>query len=77
MASVYRVKDRDGKYLPAWRFKIRNERGAWTYGVGWPDKTKTRQHALTLEAECRAVRMGEKDAPPARVQMFRVVIRPR
>lgn len=65
MASVYKVRGRDGKLLPAYRFKYRDASGKWAYGVGWPDKQKTRDHALSVEAECRAVRMGEKEAPPA------------
>lgn len=64
MASVYRQK-RNGKDLAAWRFKYRDWAGDWKYGVGWLSKRKTMEHALALEAEHRAVRVGEKEAPPA------------
>ncbi|MGD0092908.1 MAG: hypothetical protein ABSE73_23600, partial [Planctomycetota bacterium] len=65
MASVFQQKGRDGKALEAWRFKYRGADGKWHYGVGWPDKTKTRRHALNVEAEARAIRTGEKESPAA------------
>lgn len=65
MASVFRVKDREGKYLDAWRFKFKDSAGKWCYGIGWPDKRKTKLHALAVEAEHRAVNKGEKAAPPS------------
>ncbi|MHC4253158.1 MAG: tyrosine-type recombinase/integrase [Planctomycetota bacterium] len=65
MASVYRTKDRAGKPHRAWRFKYRDHTGRWRYGTGWPDKRKTLDHALALEAECRAIRNGEKPVPPS------------
>ena len=65
MASVHRIRDRKGKQLRAWRFKYRDHSGRWRYGTGWPDKRKTLDHALALEAECRAIRKGEKAVPPS------------
>ena len=64
MASVFRKRDRrTGKKLPAWRFKFKGADGRWHYGVGWPDKQKTVNHAADVEADARAIRTGEKDAP--------------
>jgi len=74
MASVYRQRDRDGKRYPAWRFKFRNHTGKWSYGIGWPDRKKTLEHALALEAEHRAIRKGEKEVPPAWLQKRNVPI---
>ncbi len=65
MASVYKTKGRDGKKHPVWRFKFRDCTGHWRYGTGWPDRKKTLEHALTLEAEHRAIRKGEKEACPS------------
>jgi len=63
MASVYKVKDRNGKPYGPWRFKYKNMHGEWVYGIGWKDKQKTKDHAAVLEADHRAVRKGEKDMP--------------
>ncbi len=63
MACLYRTRDRNGKLHPVWRFKYRDASGKWRYSTGWADKTKTREHALALEAECRAIRKREKAAP--------------
>jgi hypothetical protein len=57
------IRRRDGKKHPVWRFKYRDHSGKWRYGTGWPDRKKTLEHALALEAECRAIRKGEKEAP--------------
>lgn len=65
MACTYRTKDRNGKKHAVWRFKFRDHTGKWRYGTGWPDRKRTREHALTLEAECRAIRKGEKEARPS------------
>jgi integrase len=63
MASVFKTKDRDGKPHKIWRFKYKDHTGKWAYGTGWPDKQKTVEHALTVEAEHRAVKRGEKVDP--------------
>jgi len=63
MASVFKRKGRNGKKREVWEFKYRDANGKWRYGVGWPDKDQTKKHAAALEAECRAVRKGEKEDP--------------
>ena len=64
MASVFRTRSKKtGKLHPVWRFRYRGSTGKWECGTGWPDRKRTLEHALNLEAECRAVRKGEK--PPA------------
>jgi integrase len=65
MASVFKAKDRNGKPYKVWRFKYRGADGTWHYGVGWPDKQKTLDHAQSVEAEHRAIRAGEKPMPMA------------
>jgi len=65
MASVFRVKDDHGKARKVWRFKYRGLDGRWKYGIGWADKQKTLDHAQALESDHRAVRNGEKAAPPS------------
>jgi hypothetical protein len=66
MASLYRKRHRNGKLDKAWRFKYKDFAGRWRYGIGWPDKLKTTQHAQELEAEHRAIRNGEKPFPSQR-----------
>ncbi len=62
MATAFRRKDRkDWKSI--WYFKYEGLDGKTIYGRGWPDRKKTKDHAETLEAEARAVRNGEKEAP--------------
>ena len=69
MASVYRTRSRKtGKFHKVWRFKYRGVDGRWHYGTGWADKAKTLDHAQSVEAEQRAIRKGEKEAPPAFLQ---------
>ena len=63
MASVYRRKLKDGKRERVWRFKYKDSTGRWRYGTGWTTRQKTLDHARNLEAEHRAVRKGEKEAP--------------
>lgn len=65
MASIYKVKKKGGGYYPQWRYKFKDSTGKWIRGIGWTDKAKTRDHALNVEAEHRALRNGEKVAPPA------------
>ena len=65
MASVFKTKDRNGKPHGVWRFKYKDHTGKWVYGTGWPDKKKTVQHALAVEAEHRAIYKGEKEIPAA------------
>jgi integrase len=52
----------------AWRFKYRDAQNRIKKGTGWSDKQTTLDHARTLEAEARALRKGEKAAPPAWLQ---------
>ena len=75
MASAYRTKGRNGKKHPAWRFKYRDHTGKWRYGTGWPDKKKTLEHALAVEAEARAIRKGEKEMPARWLRKRNVPIR--
>ena len=63
MASIFKRPGRD-----VWEFRYRDATGHWRQGTGWPDKKKTREHALSLEAECRAIFKGEKAAPAAWLQ---------
>ncbi len=66
MASVFRTRDRkSGKLHRVWRFKYKDTLGRWRYGTGWPDRQKTLDHAQSVEAEHRAIRKGEKEAPPS------------
>ena len=65
MASVFKTRSKTGKLHPVWRFKYRALDGRWKYGTGWPDKQKTLDHARNVEADHRAVRTGEKAAPPS------------
>jgi integrase len=66
MASLFRtINKRTGKPHPVWRFKYLDATGRRRTGTGWPDKKKTQEHALSLEAECRAIRTGQKQAPPS------------
>jgi integrase len=58
MASVFKRPGRD-----VWEFKYKDAAGKWRYGVGWPDKKRTKDHAHAVEADCRAVRKGEKEDP--------------
>lgn len=62
MATVFRRKDRKD-WKSVWYFKYEGLDGKTVYGRGWPDKKKTKDHAESLEAEARAVRNGEKEAP--------------
>jgi integrase len=64
MASVFKKKNKNGKPEKIWRFKYKDLSGRWICGTGWPEKQKSLEHALSLEAEHRAVRKGEK-APPS------------
>lgn len=60
MAYAYRRKDRSGKSGPVWWFRFKDDRGRWKSRRGWPDKRKTLEHAVKLEADCRAAAAGEK-----------------
>ena len=75
MASAFRRKGKDGRREKVYRFKYPDHTGKWQYGVGWPDKKKTREHALALEAECRAIRKGEKELPASWLRKRNVPIR--
>ena len=68
MASAFKRKDRHGRKRDVWEYKYRGATGKWLYGTGWPDKAKTLQHAQSVEAECRAIRKGEKDDTTATLQ---------
>ncbi len=65
MSSVFRIKRRDGKKDKVWRFKYKDYAGRWRYGIGWPDKAKTVNHAQEIEADHRSIRKGEKPMPSA------------
>jgi integrase len=65
MASVFKRKKRNGKSRDVWSYKYRATDGSWVYGMGWPDKQKTLDHARQIEGEHRAIRKGEKDAAPS------------
>lgn len=62
MASVFRRR-RGDRRAPCWTYSYTDETGRRRQRKGWPDKRRTLEHALALEAECRAVRRGEKAAP--------------
>ncbi|MEI6235586.1 MAG: tyrosine-type recombinase/integrase, partial [Planctomycetota bacterium] len=69
MAYVFKKKNpHTGRNYPEWRFRYKDVSGKWIQGVGWPDKQKTLDHARSVEAERRAIRKGEKEAPPAFLQ---------
>ena len=70
MASVFRKKRLNGKVDKVWRFRYKDYVGRWHYGTGWPDKRKTFQHASAVEAEHRAIRLGEKPLPSQRPNGF-------
>jgi integrase len=64
MAAVYRKKSyHTGKNYKCWYYRFKDHRGKWRYGKGWPDKRKTLEHALAVEAEHRAISNGEKEVP--------------
>ena len=65
MACIFKRK---GRKKGPWEYKYKDAKGVWRYGVGWLDKEKTRQHALNLEAECRVIFKGERNAPTAWMQ---------
>ena len=58
MARVFKRKGRR-----VWDFRYVDTQGKCRQSSGWPDKKRTLEHALSVEAECRAVRKGEKEAP--------------
>lgn len=65
MSSVYKRGKEKRKKDSCYTYKYKDQYGKWKTGKGWPDYQKTKHHADTLEAEHRAVRNGEKTAPPA------------
>ena len=66
MPTLFKKKNRDGGFYPQWRFRYVNAEGKRVEGIGWTDAKKTRNHALDVESEARAIRTGQKAAPPAR-----------
>ncbi len=66
MASVIRRKGKNGKCEAVWRYRYKHYTGKWKWGTGWPDKKRTLDYALTLEAEHRAIHDGLKPPPSAR-----------
>lgn len=65
MASVFKKKKPGGGTYVPWRYRYIDRTGKRAEAIGWPDKKKTLHHAQSVEAEERAIRNGEKDAPPA------------
>ena len=68
MPTLFKKKNRDGGFYPQWRFRYVNAEGKRVEGIGWTDAKKTRNHALDVESEARAIRTGQKAAPPAWLQ---------
>ena len=66
MAHIFRTIDKaTGKPHKVWRFRYIDSNGKRVAGTGWTDKRKTLEHARNLEGEHRAIRKGEKAAPPS------------
>ena len=71
MASVFRERAKNGRKQKWYTYKFKDYLGKWQKGRGWPDKQKTLEHALSVEAEHRAIRLGEKEIPPSWLQSDR------
>jgi len=65
MAHTFRKKDRNGKPYGVWFYSYRDASGKRIQRKGWPSEAKTKQHADSVEADARAIRFGEKEAPAA------------
>ncbi len=65
MAHTFRKKDRKGKFYPVWFYSYVDATGKRIQRKGWPSEAKTKKHSDSVEADARAIRTGEKEAPSA------------
>ena len=76
MATIFRTKDRSGKFHPKWRFKFFNFNGKRITRTGFTSKADTKKLAAKIEAEQDAIRKGllPKPKESSKPRLFSEVI---